>query len=361
MEENTKKGKNKKKIRIISIVGAVLVLVGLFYFVLSANIESTDNAQLDADIIPIKSSVSGYIKSIHFKDNQHVKKGDLLFTLDDTELKTKVAQAEAALENAKANLIAVRNSSNASNQNSTAALLTSSSSEHSVEAAFARLKKAKADFARIQNMFTAKAATQAELDGIKAELDVAQAQYEASVNQANASQAQSKGVRSQALSQEAMISLAEALVRQRQAELVLASTYLEYATIEAPADGIVSRRSVEAGQFITIGQPLCSTIDITNLWITANFKETQVDKIHPGQAVEIKIDAYPSLKLTGKVDSYIGATGAKFALLPPDNSTGNFVKIVQRVPVKISLSKLKKEEIDILFPGLSAYVSVKVN
>ena len=360
MEENIKKPKSKKKLIIISTIGIVIVLVGIIYFVLGANYESTDNAQLDADIIPIKSSVPGYIKSIHFEDNQHVEKGDLLFTLDDTELKTKVAQAEAALENAKANLIAVQNSSNASNQNSTAAFLNSSSTEFSAEAASARLKKAKTDYSRIQNMFEAKAATQAELDGIKAELDVAKAQYEASMSLSGASQAQSKGFKSQALSQQAMISLAEAMVRQREAELVLAKTYLDYATIEAPAAGIVTRRSVETGQFITIGQPLCSTIDIANLWITANFKETQVGKIHPGQEVEVKIDAYPSLKISGKVDSYIGATGAKFALLPPDNSTGNFVKIVQRVPVKISLKNLKAEEITMLFPGLSAYVSVKV-
>ena len=130
--------------------------------------------------------------------------------------------------------------------------------------------------------------------------------------------------------------------------------------MEGPSDGIVSRRGVEVGRYFSVGQPLCSTIDNTTLWISANFKETQVSKIRPGQSVDIKIDAYPDFKIQGKVESFIGATGAKFSLLPPDNSTGNFVKIVQRVPVKITIDHLTKEQAKILFPGLSAFVSVKV-
>jgi membrane fusion protein (multidrug efflux system) len=150
------------------------------------------------------------------------------------------------------------------------------------------------------------------------------------------------------------------LVKQREAELILAQTQLDCATVEAPCDGIVSRRAVETGQYITIGQPLCSVIDNTQLWITANFKETQVSEIHPGQSVEIKIDAYPNIEIKGKVQSYIGATGAKFSLLPPDNSTGNFVKIVQRVPIRIDITNLSASDRKVLFPGLSAFVEVKI-
>jgi len=157
-----------------------------------------------------------------------------------------------------------------------------------------------------------------------------------------------------------LISLAEALVRQREAELILAQTQLGYATVTAPCDGIVSRRAVETGQYISIAQPMCSVIDNTHLWITANFKETQVSEIHPGQIVDIKIDAYPSIRMKGKVGSYVGATGAKFSLLPPDNSTGNFVKIVQRVPVRIDITSLSESDRKLLFPGLSAFVEVNV-
>ena len=358
--ENEAKPKKGNKLKVIIGILAAAIIIGLIVYINGANYEKTDNAQLDADIIPIRSSVAGYVKTINFEDNQQVKKGQILFTIDDTELKTKVAQAEAALENANANLISVRSSAKATSQNADAAVISTVTTVQNISAAKARLTKTQEDYKRIRNMFAAKASTQAEFDGIKAELDVAQAQYEAAVSQNRTSSAQSLGVRSQAEAQLAMISLAEALVKQRNAELILAETQLDYATVEAPSDGVVSRRAVEVGQYISVGQPLCSTIDNTTLWIAANFKETQVSKIRPGQLVDIKIDAYPDFKIQGKVESFIGATGAKFSLLPPDNSTGNFVKIVQRVPIKITIDHLTKEQAKILFPGLSAFVSVKI-
>ena len=357
---STKEKKGSKKLKIVIGILAIIATIGILYFVIGAKYESTDNAQLDADIIPIRSSVSGYIQSIHFKDNQSVKKGQLLFHIDDTEFRTKVAQAEAALENAKANLLAVQNNAKASNQNADASLISSEASGLTSEASKARLTKAQADYNRIRNMYDAKAATQSEMDGSKAELDVAKAQYNATIKQFQTSTIQSSGIRSQADAQRAMISLAEALVRQREAELNLAETQLAYCTVKAPSDGIISKRSVEIGQFITAGSPLCSEIDNTTLWISANFKETQIGQIKIGQHVEIKIDAYPELHITGKIESFIGATGAKFSLLPADNSTGNFVKIVQRVPLKISINNLSPEQRKLLFPGLSAFVKVKV-
>ncbi|MCW3084276.1 MAG: secretion protein HlyD family protein [Bacteroidetes bacterium] len=360
MENKAPEKKSKKRLVIISSILGVVLIIGIIYFVISAGYESTDNAQLDADIVPIKASVSGYIKTIHFKDNEHVKKGQLLITIDDVDLKAHLAQAEAALENAKANLLSVKSNANASTENANASSLNSFSVQQSIVSAKARLTKAEADFKRTENMFNAKAATQSQYDGAKADLDVATAQYDAAQNQFKSAAAQSQGIRSQAEAQQSQITLAEAMVKQREAELALAAKQLDYATIESPCDGIVTRRAVEEGQFITIAQPLCSTIDNTHLWITANFKETQVEDIKPGQTVDIKIDAFPNLKIKGVVQSYIGATGAKFSLLPPDNSTGNFVKIIQRVPVRIDITELPKENIDMLYPGLSAFVEVKV-
>lgn len=353
------KGKGKKK-KIIFAILAVVALIIVIIVSTSGGTESTDNAQLDADIIPIRSSVSGYVKSVHFTDNQMVKKGQLLITIDDTELRTRVAQAEAALANAQANLNAVKSNAKASDLNASAAVFSTETTQETINSAKARLTKVKEDFKRIKSMYGAKAATQAELDGVTAELAVAQAQYDSAVKQQKASMAQSQGVQTQASGQLSLVALAEALVKQREAELILAQTQLSYATIEAPCDGIVSKRSVEVGQFITTGQPLCSTIDNTTIWISANFKETQLEKMRLGQPVEIKIDAYPSMHLTGKLNSFIGATGSKFSLLPPDNATGNFVKIVQRVPVKISIDHLSSDQLKKLFPGLSVYVSVKV-
>ncbi len=360
MEKAVPEKKSNKKILIISSVLGVILLIGIIYFVIGAKYESTDNAQLDADIVSVKTSVSGYVKTIHFKDNEHVKKGQLLITIDDTDLKTRVAQAEAALENSKANLISVQSNSAASNQNADASFLSSSSVEQNINSAKARLTKSQEDFKRIENMFNAKAATQSQYDGAKADLEISKAQYEGAVNQFKSATAQSQGIRSQADAQKAQITLAQAIVKQREAELILAQTQLDYATVEAPCDGIVTRRAIEEGQYITIAQPLCSVIDNIHLWVTANFKETQVKKIKPGQEVEIAVDAFPDIKLKGKIESFIGATGAKFSLLPPDNSTGNFVKIIQRIPVRIELTEYPKESTDILLPGLSVFVEVKV-
>ncbi len=358
MEHQKPEKKSKKKVGIIGgIVGAV-VLSGVFYFVSSMNLVSTDNAQLDADIIPIRSSVQGYVKEIRFVDNQQVHKGDTLILIDDTDLRTKVAQAIAAQENAKANLLAAQNSASASTSNANATSLNSSSSEDMTHSANAKLTKSKADFKRIENMFLAKAATQAQFDAAKAELDMAQAQYEAAMAQFKASSAQSQGVRSQAEAQKAQITLAEAIVKQRDAEVALANTQLNNASIIAPCNGVISRRNAAVGQYITIAQPLCSAVDMDKLWISANFKETQIQKLKVGQPVEIKLDAFPDSKLTGTVKSFIGATGAKFSLLPPDNSTGNFVKITQRIPVRIELNALSAEQRSALFPGLSAFVEV---
>lgn len=357
-EKMSEKKSNKKKI-FVGVAIVAVIAVALFLF-LGGGTESTDNAQFDASIIPVRSSVNGYVKEIFFEDNQEVKKGAVLFVIDDTEYRARLAQAEAALENAKANLKAVKSNANASDLSANASVYSSQSSENSVQSAQARLTKAKNDYKRIKNMYDAKASTQAELDAITAELAVAQATYDAAVQQARASQAQSQGARSQASGQQSMIFLAEALVRQREAELKLAQTQLDYCTVKAPCDGIVAKKSVEVGQYITLGTPLCSAIDHSELWITANFKETQLENMKVGQTVTIKADAFPDFKIHGKVNSFVGATGAKFSLLPPDNATGNFVKIVQRVPVKISIDQLTPEQQKRLFPGLSAVVTVNV-
>lgn len=361
MENNTTQKKpSKKRFLIIGVILSTVLLLGLGFYIRSLGYETTDNAQIDADIIPIRTSVSGYVKELRFNDNQMVKKGDTLLIINDQEFTARLLQAEAALENAEANLATVKSNANAGDLNASAAYLSSETTAQNVDVARTRLNKVKEDYKRIKNMFNAKAATKAEMDAIEAELAVAEAQFKAAQNQYKASSAQSEGVKSQATGQKSMISIAEALLKQRVAELELAKTQLSYTVITAPCDGIISKRSVDLGQFISVGSPICSAIDYSNLWVTANFKETQIKNILPKQAVEINIDAYPDLTLKGQVDSNIGATGAKFSLLPPDNSTGNFVKIVQRVPVKIKLTGLSEKQRKLLLPGLSAFVSVSV-
>jgi membrane fusion protein (multidrug efflux system) len=360
MEDSTKKTGKRKRLIIVGCMLGLALMIGVFFYIRSKGFETTDNAQIDADIIPIRTSVSGYVKEVRFTDNTMVKKGDTLLIINDDEFQARVLQAEAALENAKANLVAVKNNADAGDLNASAAFLSSETTAQNIDVAKTRLNKIKEDYKRIKNMYASKAATKAELDAIEAELAVAESQFKAATNQYKASSAQSAGVKSQATGQKSMIALAEALVKQRSAELSLAKTQLGYTIVKAPCDGLVSKRSVDQGQFVTVGTPVCSTIDNTTLWVTANFKETQIEHIKMNQTVAVKIDAYPSLNITGKVDSYIGATGAKFSLLPPDNSTGNFVKIVQRVPVRIKLTGLTAEQRALLLPGLSAFVSVSV-
>jgi membrane fusion protein (multidrug efflux system) len=360
MEDSTKKTGKRKRLLIVGSILGLALIIGVFFYIRSKGFETTDNAQIDADIIPIRTSVSGYVKEVRFTDNTMVKKGDTLLIINDDEFQARVLQAEAALENAKANLVAVKNNADAGDLNASAAFLSSETTAQNIDVAKTRLNKIKEDYKRIKNMYASKAATKAELDAIEAELAVAESQFKAATNQYKASSAQSAGVKSQATGQKSLIALAEALVKQRSAELSLAKTQLGYTVVKAPCDGLVSKRSVDQGQFVTVGTPVCSAIDNTTLWVTANFKETQIEHIKLNQTVAVKIDAYPSMNITGKVDSYIGATGAKFSLLPPDNSTGNFVKIVQRVPVKIKLTGLTAEERALLLPGLSAFVSVSV-
>jgi membrane fusion protein (multidrug efflux system) len=360
MEDSTKKTGKRKRLLIVGSILGVALIIGVFFYIRSKGYETTDNAQIDADIIPIRTSVSGYVKEVRFTDNTMVKKGDILLIINDDEFQARVLQAEAALENAKANLVAVKNNADAGDLNASAAFLSSETTAQNIDVAKTRLNKIKEDYKRIKNMYSSKAATKAELDAIEAELAVAESQFKAATNQYKASSAQSAGVKSQATGQKSLIALAEALVKQRSAELSLAKTQLGYTIVKAPCDGLVSKRSVDQGQFVTVGTPVCSAIDNTTLWVTANFKETQIEHIKLNQPVAVKIDAYPSLSISGKVDSYIGATGAKFSLLPPDNSTGNFVKIVQRVPVRIKLTGLTAEQRALLLPGLSAFVSVSV-
>jgi len=351
---------DKKRLTIFAIIIVVVAAALTRFIMLSMAFESTDNAQIDASIIPIRSSVSGYVKNIYFKDNEHVKKGQLLIEIDDTELKTKVAQSQAALENAKANLMSVSSNANSGTKNATAFEESSHASEQNVEAAKIKWQKLQEDFKRITNLFNANVSTKSTYDATKADMDVAKAQYEVAVNNFKASQAQSSGAHSQVEAQHAQISLAEALVQQREAELTLAKTQLSYAKVEAPREGIISKRSVEMGQYIMLGQPLCSEVDRENFWVLANFKETQMKKLKIGQVVDVKLDAYPDMVITGKIESFVGATGAKFSLLPPDNATGNFIKVTQRIPVRIAITDFPKDRADVLLPGLSAFVEVKL-
>ena len=355
----TPKKKNRSRLYIL----LAIVLIGGFFGVRAwlhaRHHESTDNAQLDATITSVRGAVSGYVKEVRFEDNQSVKKGDTLVIIDNKDYQAKVMQARAMLQSAEAQTGVSRGVAQAASRNAAATFQNASALQSNIDAVTARLNKATKEVDRVQKMFTQGAATQQQMDAVKAEYQSALAQHEMAVRQYQASSTQSGSVQANAQAQKEQIGVSNALVEQRLAELQLAESQLGYTAIVAPFDGVVSKKAVETGQLLQVGQPVCSIVENSNLWVTANFKETQLDRIRVGQHVNIELDAFPSLHLTGKVESIGAATGARFSLLPPDNATGNFVKVTQRIPVRIQLDKIKDSTYP-LAPGLSANVDVEI-
>jgi len=356
-DTNTKKPANKRRRNIAIGVIVVLALIGSAFGISSLGHESTDNAQLDGNIVPVRTSVAGYITAIHFTDNQQVKKGDTLVIIQSNDYAAMVAQSEAALDNAKAMLEAARSGFSTADLNANASSLNSLAVRENVTTAETRLWKAQKEMDRVNAMVKDNAATPQQVDAMQAEVDMAKAQLEMAKRQTSAAEAQAGGARSQAKVQQAQIALAEAMVKQREAELQIAKIRLGNTVITAPFDGTISKKAVEAGQYVAVGAPVCSAVDMHHLWVTANFKETQLTHMKPGQPVDVRVDAFPGLKLHGHVTSLGGATGARFSLLPPDNSTGNFVKVTQRLSVRIDLEAQGDSDV-YLAPGLSAVVNV---
>lgn len=359
-ESTTDKKANSGRKRLFILVTIGLIAAGIFLVlkIRAAGHEQTNNAQLDAMITPIRNIVPGFVTSIRFEDNQQVKQGDTLMTIDDKDYKAKVAQAEATLQSALAQLDMARTGANVAKANANSTSLSSAAIQDNIKSQQAVVSKNEKEMARLEKMLKDGSATkqqyeatQAETESSKAKLAMMQKEYEASTSQ-------TLGAKTSAEGKHAEIELAEAVIKQRESELELAHTQLDNTVIKAPYDGIVSKKSVEMGQYLQGGVPVCSMVDYSHLWLSANFKETQIEDMRPGQEVKIKLDAFPRMKLKGKVDSFGGATGAKFSLLPPDNSTGNFVKITQRVPVRIEITEYPKELSGMLLPGLSAVADV---
>ncbi|MCJ8211966.1 HlyD family secretion protein [Mucilaginibacter sp. RS28] len=337
----------KKPNRVIPIILGVLLIGGIIFgikeYIYYSKHVDTDDAQIDGDISPVVARVGGYVDSIMFEDNQHVNKGQLLVKIDDRDYKVKLEQALAAQKGAGAS-IGVGQAQ--IYQNAAA----SASAKAQVTSAAARLDKTQKDYQRYANLVKDGSITQQQFDQARADLQVAQANYQAAKDQYNAAVQQTGAVRNQ-------LKVTTTGVDQRQADVDYAKLQLSYTHIYAPSSGVTSKKSVQVGQLVQPGQTLFSVVNDNSLYITANFKETQLEDIRNGQKVDVEVDAYPDLKIEGTVYNFSPATGAKFSLLPPDNATGNFVKVVQRVPVKIKINA-NKDVMDKLRPGMSVNVSV---
>ncbi|MCK9159036.1 MAG: HlyD family secretion protein [Bacteroidaceae bacterium] len=348
---------SKKMLFLVSVLGIVVVCSGFEMAYHSWCSESTDDAQIDGNIIPLRTTVTGYISEIRFIDNQKVKKNDTLVVFDTVSLKALVAQAEAQVLAAQAELQSNRKQISASEFSEIAANFTKCSAKENISVAKAHEWQARQEYQRIEKMFKEGAATQQTLDNAKTSYQVTSAQLGASCRQFDALKAQESTTHSQTNIHHIQVKLAMAHIKEAQAQLALADDQYKHAFITAPCDGTISRKNIQIGQFVSSGTALASLISLSDIWITANFKETQLNNMVAGQTAEIKIDAYSGLRLTGKVESFCGATGSKFSILPAENATGNFIKVTQRVPVRICINNKNCKKL--LIPGMSAVVSVK--
>lgn len=341
--------KKGKRIRIVILsIAAIIAMVFITKALIhNANYENSDNAQIDGNIIPMRMKTGGHIIAIRFEENQLVKKGDTLAIVDTIDIKASVEQAEARLESA---LLAVQ----ANHTGKRSATFSTEVVEENISSAKAKLSQAQSDFKRIEAMYEKGAATPQDYDAAKSGLDMAEAQYKALT-------AQKATAGTQITAQEYQIKMAEAKVKEARAQLVSAKYLLENCFIIAPSNGIVSKKSVEVGQLCLPGTAIAMLIDLDNIWITANLKETQLENISQGEKVNISIDAYPEIEMTGEVESIAGATGPKFALLPADNATGNFVKVTQRIPVRIAITNIKNDGNKQLVPGMNVIVDIKTS
>lgn len=355
----------KKTNKIFPIVLAVIVIVGLFFgiraIIWNKHHTETDDAQLEGNVSPVIPRVSGYVTALRVADNQVVKKGDTLLVLDQKDLLSKIEQAQAALDNANANLDVIKANVNSSRQSVASFRSNTLAVQAQIQAARIRARRAAQDFDRYANLIKDHSITQQQYDQAEADKETAAAQLLVVQNQRGQASSQTESSVLQTRATTEQIKVAQAQVKQRQADLDYANLQLSYTAILAPESGTVSKRNVQQGQFVTAGQALFSLVLSNEIWVVGNFKETQLEKMRTGQDADIDVDAFPDDKFKGTVQSISGATGARFALLPPDNSTGNFVKVVQRIPVKIVLDKNDAHNKNIGFLRAGMNVTVTVN
>ncbi|NCI51107.1 HlyD family secretion protein [Sediminibacterium roseum] len=347
MAEQAATKEKKSPVRTIVII-LVLLVAGYFgykkiNFVLTH--ETTDNAQIETQITPVLPRVAGYVKSISVKDYDSVKTGQLVVELDDAELQTQLLEMEADYRQAEVDVV---NAKAALNN----AVVSLRVNKGNIDLSQMRRKKAEDDLKRDQSLYADQAITKKQLDDSKFNLETAGQQVENSKTDLTAAESRIAVL-------QANIQKAAAGLDVKKAKIEQTKLKLTYTKIYSPQAGKIGKKNVSEGQYVQAGTPLFSIVNDTTYWVIANFKENQLKKLYPGKEVDIEIDAFPDQKIKGTIESLSDATGAKFSLLPPDNASGNFVKVTQRVPVKIQIKDIDKYR-KMLRAGLSVFVSAEV-
>ena len=308
------------------------------YFWRYINYEVTNDAFIDQYVAPLNIRVSGYIREVRFKEHQYVRRGDTLLILDNREYQIKVKEAEAALLDAHGSQDVLHSGIETSQTNIAV-------QEANIAEAKANLWQLEQDYHRFERLLKEESVPQQQYEQTKAAYEAAQARYQALLEQKRAAQSQYSETSKRTVS-------AEAAIMQREADLDLARLNLSYTVLTAPYDGYMGRRTLEPGQYVSAGQTISYLVRNTDKWVTANYKETQIRHIYIGQKVRIKVDALPGRLFHGRVTAISEATGSKYSLVPTDNSAGNFVKVQQRIPVRIDLEEVSPDDMAHLRAGM---------
>ncbi len=361
MENNEKKKSNKKFLIILIVLVVLGGIYGTFKYLHAQAHEETDDAQVERNMNPIIPRVTGYVTKVYVKDNDIVKKGDTLFVIDDKDYVVRVEDAKAALAACEGNYEVAKADIGTSSANISVSEANVQSSKGNIEAAKVRLWRATNDFQRFENLYKNHSITKQQYEQAQAAKQEAEAQLNVLKQQQAASNYQKNVSVSRSNVSGKQTEVAAANIKRAQAALDAANLNLSYTVVTAQVDGQVSAIDIQPGQLVQPGQSLFYIIGSDATWVVANFKETQLNKMKEGQKVTIKADAFPDTEFEGEITSFSPATGSRFSLLPPDNATGNFVKTIQRLPVKISLSeKNDKEKVKLLRPGMNVEVDVHV-
>jgi membrane fusion protein (multidrug efflux system) len=395
-EAETKDPRQKSRRRfIIILVVAILIVGALLWYWRSTFYEDTDDAQVNGNLIQLSSRISGNVIAVNFNENSPVKAGQVLAQLDPTDYQNVVQQDEANLAAAQANLesaqvnIPVSRINSGTNINSAAATVGQANqgvvqAQHQLQANQAQVAQAQANYIKAKldverytplvqrDIISKQQFDQAVATAAADEASVNQAQQNVTAAQANVRMMRDKVTQTlaqlqyaktgpdQVKIQKAKADQAEAQVEQSRSELAQAKLDLSYCRIVAPVNGIIASKSVQVGQNVAVGQNMATLASLDDIWITANFKETQLDSMRAGQPVTISVDAYGGKKYDGVVTQIGGATGSVLSLFPPENATGNYVKVVQRVPVRIDLKYPSEDKDHLLRPGMSVEPKVRI-